>query len=164
MGLRLTNEVLPLPRARFFPRLLRALERAAQRLRRLPPSLPIHALGQRGEDLAYWSLRARGYTIVARNYRRSAGQALPEGEIDLIAFEGSPPTLVFIEVKTRAREGPITAEAAVDFHKRRHLLRLARAYRRRRGYTGPHRFDVVVIYGPDADKPYMRLHRDAFRG
>ncbi|HVA64397.1 MAG TPA: YraN family protein [Terriglobales bacterium] len=164
MGLRLSSEVLPLPRARVWPRLLRRVEWAAELLHRAPRRLAIHRLGQRGEDLAYWSLRARGYTIVARNFRRSAGQAAPEGEIDLIAFEGTPPTLVFIEVKTRAREGEIAAEAAVDADKRHHLVRLAHAYRRRRGYTGPHRFDVVVIYGPEDERPRLLLHRSAFRG
>ncbi|MGH3183229.1 MAG: YraN family protein [Streptosporangiaceae bacterium] len=137
---------------------------AARRLGRAPGILPIHALGQRGEELAYWSLRERGYTIVARNYGRKAGQATPQGELDLIAYEGSPPTLVFIEVKTREREGKFDAAGAVDVVKRSHLQRVARSYRRRRGLSGPYRFDVVVIYGPEDAQPRIQLYRDAFRG
>lgn len=123
-----------------------------------------HALGRRGEELAYWFLCQHGYTIVARNYRgvrRWAGA----GEIDLIAFEGEPPVLVFVEVKARARQGLYPAEAAVDRAKRRHLSRLARSYRLGRHYTGPYRFDLVVIYGTGAndDAPKLTLHRGAFR-
>jgi putative endonuclease len=143
-----------------------AWRRFWQRAARLAPGrrqlTPSHALGRRGEDLACWSLREHGYTIVARNHRRAPGQA-GRGEIDLIAFEGSPPTLVFIEVKTRAREGIAPAEWAADAAQRRALLATARAYRRFRGYTGAWRFDIVVIYGPDDPQPRILLQRDAIR-
>lgn len=161
MGLRANFETLPAPAPKAWPRLLRGIEGLARRLHRAPRMLDIHQRGRRGEEIAYWSLRARGYTIVARNYRRAAGTAVPEGEIDLIALEGS--TLVFVEVKTRAQAGVVGAQAAVDAAKRRHLVRLARAYRRRREYRGPHRYDVVVVYGPEAETPRIELYRDAFR-
>ena len=41
------------------------------------------AAGRRGEDLAHRYLRREGFTIVARNYRLSSGEA----EADLIARE-----------------------------------------------------------------------------
>src|SRR5271168_3336401 len=50
------------------------------------------ALGRYGEKLALDHLGARGFTVLARNYRRR------RGEIDLIAFDGR--TLIFVEVKT----------------------------------------------------------------
>lgn len=152
---------IPLPPPRWTPwrRLLRGARRLAARRGSVVQS---HALGRRGEDLAYWSLREHGYTIVARNHRRAPGQA-GRGEIDLIAFEGSPPVLVFIEVKTRAQEGIAPAEWAADAAQRRALLSTARAYRRRRGYAGPWRFDMVVIYGPDDPNPRILLHRNAIR-
>jgi putative endonuclease len=53
------------------------------------------ALGRYGEGLALGHLRARGFTLLARNYRTH------HGEIDLIVFDGC--TLVFVEVKTRLR-------------------------------------------------------------
>ncbi len=150
-------ETLPPPRQLGW-KWWQALEWAVSRLRRFPAAIPAHHVGRRGEDLAYWSLRQRGYTIIARNYR------LPgcEGEVDLIAWEGNPPCLVFVEVKTRSREGRFTAEDAVNVEKRRHLRRLARAFRRWRRHLGPYRFDVVAVYGPDTGAPELRLYRHAF--
>jgi putative endonuclease len=43
--------------------------------------------------MAVAHLRARGFSVLARNYRTR------RGEIDVIAFDGS--TLIFVEVKTR---------------------------------------------------------------
>ncbi|MGH9475932.1 MAG: YraN family protein [Terriglobales bacterium] len=125
---------------------------------------PAQALGQRGEDLAFWFLKQHGYTIVARNYR-GARKWAGAGEIDLIAVEGEPPVLVFVEVKARAREGLYPAEAAVDRAKRRHLVHLARSYRALRRYSGPYRFDIVVVYGTmsDGSAARLKLHRGAFR-
>lgn len=124
-----------------------------------PKLVPAHATGARGEVIAYWSLRQHGYTIVARNLR------LPgrEGELDLIAYQGKPPELVFIEVKTRTATGQVPAEDSVDVDKRQHLIRLARTYRRRRGYDGKFRFDVVAVYGPEGKTPRIELYRDAFQ-
>jgi putative endonuclease len=50
-------------------------------------------LGRSGEQLAIEHLRARGFTLLARNYRTR------RGEIDLIACDDR--TLIFVEVKTR---------------------------------------------------------------
>lgn len=120
-------------------------------------------VGQRGEELAAWYLRQQGYTIVAHNVRAASRKMGGAGEIDLVAFEGAPATMVFVEVKTRAREGRFAAESAVDAAKRRHLIRAAHSYCNRRHYTEPIRFDVVVIYGPNDEHPRVTLHRDAFR-
>ncbi|MBI1897177.1 MAG: YraN family protein [Acidobacteria bacterium] len=109
------------------------------RLRRWPAG---HAWGRRGEDLAHRYLEEHGLTVVARNYRaRSSG-----GEVDLIAWEG--PTLVFVEVKTRATDAFGPPEEAVDREKRRHLVRAAGEYVRRRNVPWESvRFDVVsVVY------------------
>lgn len=137
---------------------LQVLDRFAQWSGRAPARIAAHACGERGEDLACWSLRQRGYMIVARRFRL-AGR---EGELDLIAFEGVPRSLVFVEVKTRTQEGLFAAEDAVDQDKRRHLIRLARAYRRRSAYRGPYRYDVVTVYGPFEAKPRLTLYRNAF--
>ena len=160
-----TVELLPPPRSfavhawTALARLGRLPRRLSHPWRRGQPRVAAHVTGARGEQIAYWSLRQHGYTIVARNFR------LPgrEGELDLIAFEGQPPALVFVEVKTRSRAGRFAAEDAVDADKRRHLIRLARAYRRRRGYDGEYRYDVVAIYGPEKSVPRIELYRDAFR-
>lgn len=52
------------------------------------------AWGRWAETIAAWSLRLRGYRVVARRYRT------PLGEIDLIARRGR--LLAFVEVKARA--------------------------------------------------------------
>ena len=64
-------------------------------------------LGERGERLAVRYLRGLGYRIAATNVRLPVGRA-PDGrpvtgEIDVVAYDGD--TLVFVEVKTRRREG-----------------------------------------------------------
>jgi len=98
-----------------------------------------------GEAIAAWVLRFKGYRIEARNWR------CPQGEIDLIAWDGD--TLVFVEVKTRSSGAAGDPEDAVDSRKRRQLVRLADIYLARlAAETPPCRFDVVAIdssrFGP----------------
>jgi putative endonuclease len=114
------------------------------------------ALGAQGEEIAYWYLRERGFTMVARNYRGAAGG----GEVDLIGWEGG--TLVFVEVKTRESAEVRRAEDAVDFSKRRHLVSAARDYCRRARVQAPHRFDVVSVYPRPGEEPLVEHFRDAF--
>ena len=83
-------------------------------------------LGQRGEAFVADCLRRSGYVILDRNWRTSAG------EIDIIAQQpGAPPTIVFVEVRTR--RGPLqTALAAalesIDERKQARLAALAEEY------------------------------------
>jgi putative endonuclease len=77
-------------------------------------------LGAGGETYARRWLEARGYVVVAANWR------CPFGEIDLIAQDGAE--LVFIEVKTRRGEGAGRAEEAVTSAKARRLLASAAAF------------------------------------
>lgn len=80
-------------------------------------------IGARGEDEAARYLIACGYTVVERNYR------VRGGEIDIIARIGDE--LVFLEVKTRARNAGIYPEERVDFFKGRFFARAIREYVRR---------------------------------
>jgi len=77
-------------------------------------------LGRWGESLAAEHLQAKGYEIIARNWRTS------RGEIDLIARAGQ--LLVFVEVKTRKGLSAGTPEEGMTFHKARKLFTLAQAY------------------------------------
>jgi len=114
------------------------------------------ASGRRGEDLAHRFLRKRGYTIVARNYRLSSGDA----EADLIARHGED--LVIVEVKTRATDEFGPPEQAVNPEKRRHLMRVAREYARKTNTPWEHmRFDIVSIVL--REPPQITLLRAAFR-
>ena len=95
------------------------------------------ALGAEGEARAARHLEAGGYAILARNSRA-------EGvEIDLVARRGD--TLAFVEVKTRRSGAHGAPEEAVDWHKRRRLVRGAAAWLRANGPTARRvRFDVIV--------------------
>jgi putative endonuclease len=127
--------------------------RHARRQRTWDPDL---AAGRRGEDLAHRYLRREGYTIIARNYRLSSGEA----EADLIAREGED--LVIVEVKTRASVEYGPPERAVSPEKQRHLIRVAREYARKTDTPWEQvRFDVVSIV---LSKPAeITLLRSAFR-
>jgi putative endonuclease len=125
-------------------------------------------LGRSGERLAAEFLRARGYELVAANFRVNVGRnrrgAQVQAEIDLVAYEG--PVLCFVEVKTRRSDWFAAPEANVDLRKQRQITRAARAYRRLLGLAGArHRYDVVsvILPPPDAegraDAPRLELLR-----
>src|ERR1017187_9727111 len=69
--------------------------------------------GRRGEEDAYFYLRRRGYTMIARNYRSPHHR----GELDIVGWDGN--VLCFVEVKTRTTRAIKPAEAAVDRDKQR---------------------------------------------
>ena len=120
--------------------LLAPLYRLSDRLRHAK----LADTGRRGEDLAHRYLRAKGYTIVARNWRPPTGP----GELDIVAWQGR--TLVFIEVKTRTSAEWNAPERDVDGEKTRALQRAARSWlsREKSGIPNDHyRFDIVAITG-----------------
>jgi len=73
-------------------------------------------LGDFGERLAAHHLEAKGYRIVARNWRCA------RGEIDLVAQAGAE--LVFVEVKTRRGQAFGAPEQGVTPRKAQRLLEL----------------------------------------
>jgi len=110
--------------------------------RALPPdNRPEHLrTGRRGEEAAYFYLRRRGYTMVARNFR----SPYRRGKIDLIGWHDG--TLCFVEVKTRTTHDVKPAEAAVDRGKRRELLAVAREYLRHLPPSCPWHLEVISVY------------------
>jgi putative endonuclease len=139
-------------------RALAGLEWVAQRRGR-SEALPAHlATGIDGEDAAFFYLRRKGYTVVARRW--SSGD-LP-GDVDLIAWQG--PRLCFIEVKTRTAHDASPAEIAVDSHKRNILRRLTRAYVRQlpQEAAPPVRFDVLSVYLVPGEKKEFQHFEGAF--
>ncbi len=115
---------------------------------------PVEAMGERGENLAAAYLRDQGFKIVIRNFR------CPAGEIDIIARDG--PTLVFVEVKTRAYEDP-APEDQVHAAKQRKLTTVAKMYLARYGPSQPPaRFDVVAVVWPKGREPLIRHVPHAF--
>jgi putative endonuclease len=116
------------------------------------------ATGLSGESAAFFLLRRKGYTVVARRW--SSGNLL--GDVDLIAWQG--PLLCFVEVKTRSAHDAAPAEISVDFHKRMTLRRLARQYIRHlpQETAPPVRFDVLSVYLVPGKKKEFVHFEDAF--
>ena len=93
--------------------------------------------GHAGESAAAECLRAKGYSILAQNWRQG------RDELDLVATDGE--VLHIVEVKTR-RSGSLTPpEAAATRRKFRALTRAAAAYLRETGWTGEVQFDVAAV-------------------
>jgi putative endonuclease len=129
--------------------------------RRHEPEESVHAhllTGIDGETAAFFYLRRKGYTVVARRW--NSGDV--PGDIDLIAWQG--PMLCFVEVKTRTAHDASPAEIAVDSHKRNTLRRLAHRYVRQlpREAAPPVRFDVLSIYLVPGEKKEFQHFEAAF--
>jgi putative endonuclease len=111
-------------------------------------------LGKTGEDLACAELERRGYAILARRYRRRAG------ELDIIARDGR--TVVFVEVKSRMSLDFGGGAEAVTALKRHRMARVALDYMARHGLLeSPCRFDVVSIDVAGGD-PAIEVYQNAF--
>ncbi len=94
------------------------------------------ARGRRGETLAAWYLRLKGWRILARRVKT------PRGEIDLIARRGA--VVAFIEVKWRATAADL--DYAIDAYRLRRVLAAAEAVGHRYSRTGDQqRIDVVLL-------------------
>lgn len=112
-------------------------------------------VGRRGEAAAELRYVARGYRVVARNWR------CPVGELDLVFARGR--TLVICEVKTRrgARFGG--GYEAVDGRKRRKLRALAEVFLQRTGAgTLSVRFDVASVWLRPDGSAAVEIFEDAF--
>jgi len=120
--------------------------------------IPAHQrTGRRGEEAAYFYLRRRGYTIIARNYRSPHHR----GELDLVGWEQG--TLCFIEVKTRTTRDVKPAEAAVDREKQRELKLVAHTFLRHMPPSCQWRFDVLAVYYENqSSRPSFELFQNAF--
>lgn len=94
------------------------------------------AMGRRGEDLAAWYLRFKGWRILARRIKT------PRGEIDLIARRGG--TVAFIEVKWR--ESATDLEQAIDAYRLRRVSAAAEAVAHRYAKEAKvQRIDVLLL-------------------
>ncbi|RPH67743.1 MAG: YraN family protein [Burkholderiales bacterium] len=112
---------------------------------------PTQASGDAAEDRALTFLARRGLHLIERNV------ASRLGEIDLVMRDGD--TIVFVEVRSRARSDFGGAAASVGQAKQRRLRREAQRYLNARfGDRWPAcRFDVCALDGAAID-----WIRDAF--
>jgi putative endonuclease len=127
----------------------------------MPDRLAARAgLGRRAEDLAAAFLEARGYGIVARNWRQHGPEA---GELDLVADDGG--TCVFVEVRSRTGEAQGHPLEAVTAHKRARVIRAARLYLAAESPSAAgYRFDVVAVTFWEGERPPEIVHvPDAFQ-
>ena len=117
---------------------------------------PDDRLGARGELIAVWYLRCRGFTILRRSWRTYLG------EIDLIAVRRH--TLVFVEVKTRRTHDRGHPAEAVTLAKQQQLTRLAMEFLKRHHLTNCRtRFDVIAITWPKQHWwPHIEHYVNAF--
>ena len=114
-----------------------------------------HALGSRGEEIALEYFRKKGYRIVEQGFR------LFRGEIDIVAYDG--PTLVFIEVKTRATTEFGLPEEAVTPSKQSQIRKIARGFLVERDLGEPDcRFDVLAVVAPEQGDPVITHFESAF--
>ena len=92
--------------------------------------------GRRGEMLAAWYLRLKGWRILDRRVRT------PRGEIDLIARRGN--VIAFIEVKWRERARDLAR--AIDTYRFRRVVAAAEAVAHRYAHNGEDmRIDVILL-------------------
>lgn len=102
------------------------------------------ALGASGEARAAAWYEARGYRVLARNWR------VREGELDLVLARGS--TVVFCEVKTRSSLAYGLPAEAVGPAKQRRLRSLALLWlRTARRAPAEIRFDVACVVGTNVE-------------
>jgi putative endonuclease len=98
-------------------------------------------LGRRGEALAAEVYEARGYEVLARNWRD--GRA---GELDLVVTKRR--TLVVCEVKTRSSVAFGVPAEAVGWRKQARIRSLTGAFiRAHRVRSADIRFDVASVIG-----------------
>jgi putative endonuclease len=109
-------------------------------------------VGRDAEERAVAQLRARGYTILERNFR------CRRGELDVVARDRDQ--LVFVEVRSRADGRRGTALEAVSAAKQRQVARVAEAWLAAHPGAADRgcRFDVVGVTGSE-----LVVVRDAFR-
>jgi len=94
------------------------------------------AKGRKGETLAAWYLRLKGWRIVARRVKT------PRGEVDLIARRGR--TLAFVEVKWRASADQL--DFAIDPYRLRRVAAAAEVLAARHARPGDDlRIDVLLL-------------------
>ena len=110
--------------------------------------------GDRGEALVAEYLRARGYELLASQFRCRFG------EIDLIARKGK--TLCFVEVKLRSDLRFGLPRDFVTAAKQRRLRTAAAYYLTRHDPDAAARFDVAEVYD-DETPPRIEYLEDAFR-
>ncbi|MBX3113072.1 MAG: YraN family protein [Fimbriimonadaceae bacterium] len=104
--------------------------------------------GKQAEDQAAQYLLSLGYTLITRRFKTR------HGEIDLIALDGE--TLVFVEVKFRARNTVSPEESVTDLKSARFQSAVAEYFSKTDQPPMPARYDLIAI-----DQAGLRHHKNA---
>lgn len=116
-------------------------------------------LGEWGEDRAAEYLRRKGYVIMDRDWTYGRSKR----DIDIVCRTPDEATVVFVEVKTRAKEEVTDPEDAVDLKKMRHIGRAADEYVKARNISEELRFDIITVTGRrNSDNIKINHIEDAF--
>lgn len=107
------------------------------------PQTTTRQRGNAAEDLALARLQAAGLRLLARNYRTPGRGG---GEIDLVMRERDG-TVVFVEVRSRARSSHGGAGASIGTVKQRRIVFAAQHFLLRWPQLPPCRFDAVLVEG-----------------
>jgi len=102
-------------------------------------------IGRAGEALAAEWYQARGYEVLARNWRCA------QGELDLVVARGN--VVVFSEVKARTSDRFGTPAEAVTAVKQARIRRLAARWMADAARRRPRavRFDVAAVHNGEVD-------------
>lgn len=109
--------------------------------------------GKEAEAIAADFLAAKGFEIIARNYRYK------RSEIDLIVKKNN--WLIFVEVKMRSSDAFGFPEEFVDYKKVKNILVGAEEYTYRQNWNGNIRFDIVSIRERKGEREVVHIE-DAF--
>ena len=93
--------------------------------------------GRFGESIAEKYLVKKGLNVVKKNYFSRFG------EIDIVASNGD--TLIFVEVKLRKRNSFCSGREAVNYSKRRKIIKTALSFISENSSDLNARFDVIEI-------------------
>ena len=94
--------------------------------------------GNKGEAAAAKFLKAKGYKILAKNFRKTYG------EIDIIAQKGE--NIAFVEVKTRKSDAFGTPAEFVTVKKQKRIIKAAYTYVQEKDLDAEFTFDIVEVY------------------
>jgi putative endonuclease len=108
-------------------------------------------LGQWGEEQARRHLEARGCTVVAANWRCTAG------EVDLVVRDGD--WLAFVEVRARRGQAYGTPEESITAAKLARMAAVAESYVYEHGWEGDWRLDVVAIRVRSGQAPAIEWYK-----